>query len=331
MPHISGVKGRIASIDATPKTSVTTAKTKATSGAAYSSDPVVSKHFVAGGSFVGHRATGSALVDLVARQRLETGTVIGAGDLDAIYARIQQVRVHGHVAIEELGRVEGMPIHALHFGCTDPENPPKLRVLVTAGVHGNEVSGPAAAVLVMDRLLAHPEILRDVEVTIILCINPVGYLAGTRRNGDDIDINREFKNGDAVPLEVAIVRRLIDRGQFDLGLDLHSAKPKRDGFFVLHRNSLGLMREVMQRLSRTIPVLSSAGGSYVYDAPGVYHSTNRGTLKDYVHDKGAPQTATIEAPQSMSYRSRSRGMADIVLTAIDVAKKGRGGAGDPRA
>ena len=63
-------------------------------------------------------------------------------------------------------------------------------------------------------------------VTIVPLVNPAGYLAGTRENGDDLDLNREFDSLDSCadePDEVKAIRKTLVEHEYHLGLDFHSA------------------------------------------------------------------------------------------------------------
>lgn len=61
-------------------------------------------------------------------------------------------------------------------------------IYLSAGVHGNEPAGPMA-LLELLRRLAFPE---GLNYTLFPLVNPVGMAAGTRENGDGIDLNRDY-------------------------------------------------------------------------------------------------------------------------------------------
>jgi protein MpaA len=85
-----------------------------------------------------------------------------------------------------------------------------------SGTHGDERAAPWALFsLVKDRLLDDRFAYR-----IWPCVNPSGYLAGTRANVEGRDVNRSFSRGGLTPESRAIVTANRDR-RFLLSVDLH--------------------------------------------------------------------------------------------------------------
>ncbi len=83
-----------------------------------------------------------------------------------------------------LGRSpQGRPIVAWRAG--DPSS--RRIALVVGCVHGNETSGIAIA-----RALVRRPAPRGTAIWIVPDLNPDGVAAGTRQNGDGVDLNRNF-------------------------------------------------------------------------------------------------------------------------------------------
>jgi hypothetical protein len=237
-------------------------------------------------------------------------------DLSAFEARLAAVTGRGCLQVERLGWVGGWPLHVVRWGARSP----RLRVLVSAGVHGIEPAGPAAVLLFLEQMLDAPEQYADVEVTAIPLVNPVGYHARTRGNADRVDLNRAFTGRPGVPREVALLRDVLG-GPFDLGIDLHSSRSSgMRGYFALHRDALDLLAPAMRRFGERYPLLCEGTDRYVLDTDGVLRSSNNGTLKDYLADTGVRWAVTIEAPVLTPYPSQVRGSADVVHTLIATAR-----------
>lgn len=90
------------------------------------------------------------------------------------------------------------------------------RVALAAGVHGDEPAAPSALLAaVRDGLLD-----QGFDYRLWPCTNPTGYVAGTRRNAEDADVNRSFTDGGATPEARAIIAA-SRQGPVALSIDLH--------------------------------------------------------------------------------------------------------------
>jgi hypothetical protein len=92
------------------------------------------------------------------------------------------------------------------------------RILISGGIHGDEPSGVETICAFLEHKL-YKSFLNRWEFTLLPCINPSGFEAGTRNNQDDIDLNRKFRE-DQVPREVALVKNILDQ-PYDLDMELH--------------------------------------------------------------------------------------------------------------
>jgi hypothetical protein len=100
------------------------------------------------------------------------------------------------------------------------------RICISAGVHGDEPAGVEALVSYLERPV--PE--QRVGIVALPCINPIGYIAGTRTNDLGVDLNRTFGQTHA-PLEAEIVRAALGSERFDCAIDLHEDTEAR-GFYI---------------------------------------------------------------------------------------------------
>jgi len=92
------------------------------------------------------------------------------------------------------------------------------RILISGGIHGNEPAGVETICAFLENQL-YKNFQDDWEFTLLPCINPSGFEAGTRNNQDDIDLNRMFKET-TTPQEVDFVKTVLDQ-PYDLDLELH--------------------------------------------------------------------------------------------------------------
>lgn len=90
--------------------------------------------------------------------------------------------------------VSGRSIPALYFSqdkifASQRENKPL--VMISCQQHGDEPSGKEAALIVARRLLSQDSaLLKNIDLILVPQVNPDGSEAGTRRNANDMDLNR---------------------------------------------------------------------------------------------------------------------------------------------
>lgn len=108
------------------------------------------------------------------------------------------------------------------------------RIILSAGIHGEEPAGVYALLEFMnrgiDRYLGHFSFL------ILPCLNPYGFTRGVRYGSGAADLNRSFDNGAGLP-EIAAVKELLHQfpGPYRLAVDLHETDtymPRGEAFSV---------------------------------------------------------------------------------------------------
>jgi protein MpaA len=104
------------------------------------------------------------------------------------------------------------------------------RVYLSTGIHGDEPAGPLAAL----RLLQENQWPEHAEVVFCPCLNPVGFAANTRTNGQGIDLNRDYLHFQSAEIR-AHVAWLEKQPRFDLALCLHEDWESH-GFYVYELN-----------------------------------------------------------------------------------------------
>ena len=256
------------------------------------------------------------------RERSAPLAIVACHDHEALQRRIEALASARSIAAERLGVVGDWPIDVLRVRTDPAGDAPRLKVIVTAGVHGVEPAGPAAVLLFAAEVLAAPWRYVGLELTLIPLVNPVGFHTRARGTRECLDLNREFTAGATDPAEVALVRRALDGAEYHLGIDLHSSRSSgKRGYFALHKNAADLLTPAMQRFGARHPILSESTDRYVLDAAGVLRSANLGTIKDYLADRGTRWAVTVEAPAVAQYEAQVRGSAEIVDTLIDTARE----------
>jgi hypothetical protein len=87
---------------------------------------------------------------------------------------------------------------------------------LSAGIHGDEISGPLALL----ELIRRPDFFAPVHVAIFPILNPDGLARGIRENGDGIDLNRDYREFKSAEIR-SHVEALKTLGRFKASMMLH--------------------------------------------------------------------------------------------------------------
>lgn len=227
-------------------------------------------------------------------------------------------------------QVKGGPIFKIRIP-TINRNRLVPRILLSAGIHGNEPIGVTAA-LQLIALIADSSDLRDrFDFTIFPMLNPGGCRANSRYTQTQKDLNRRM-TGHLIPLHMKhFAAFLQDRANtFDMAIDMHGARLKK-GFYIIRasnrelelaRNAIDIIPMYLRQQSATgqYPGYVGTGKDpkkYRFDAPGICVSDNTHTLKQYLHNHGDALAYTIEYPGLVPVCTRQLGMVTLVLSMIN--------------
>jgi protein MpaA len=89
-------------------------------------------------------------------------------------------------------------------------------VYLSAGIHGDEVSGPVALL----EMLRRPDFFAAFDVTIFPILNPDGLAQNLRNNAGGIDLNRDYRNSKSAEI-LGHIEALKTLGRFDAAMMLH--------------------------------------------------------------------------------------------------------------
>lgn len=235
-----------------------------------------------------------------------------------------------HVRVREVACV-GAPRTLLLAETGSSEAP---TVSISAGVHGDEPAAPWALLsLVSDGLLDQRFAYR-----IWPCLNPTGYLAGTRGNAEGDDINRSFSRGGTTPEARAVITANRDR-RFVLALDLHEdfeadgaylyeplgpgAAPRYTDPIVQALDEAGLPVQDLQRgfdlgtPAADPPPYHLERGAVIVDAKAEMRLF-AGLPASLLHFRRGAQPVTIESPRPRSWDERIAIHRVAVVAALTV-------------
>ena len=177
-------------------------------------------------------------------------------DVNALLDRLRDAARRAGFVESCFGHREDFPLVAFERRSTQA----RARVYLSSGVHGDEPAGPMALL----ELLRRNSFRDDVEYSILPVINPLGLQAGTRENGDGVDINRSYGPVPTTPEAKAHQSWLEDR-RFDLAVCLHEDYEVQ-GFYLYELSPVYLPdRHAARTNSRPSPAraLLSAGAAHL--------------------------------------------------------------------
>lgn len=113
-----------------------------------------------------------------------------------------------------VGQVDDLPVYRL---CLRGRSPTAQHWLLAAGMHGDE---PAGHIALLEFLEQDARSLSGrIDLTVLPCISPWGYIHDRREDRQGIDLNRSFERDDVE--SVRLYRQLLDGETFDLFLEFH--------------------------------------------------------------------------------------------------------------
>jgi hypothetical protein len=121
---------------------------------------------------------------------------------------------------------QGRNLYALEFSSSEfGKDKSKIKVMFHAQQHGNEQSGKEGALLLAQALLK-PEnkyLFDKIDFAIIPQVNPDGAEVNQRRNGNDMDLNRNHLI--LTEPETKALHKFFDKYLFEVTMDVHEYYP----------------------------------------------------------------------------------------------------------
>lgn len=198
-----------------------------------------------------------------------------------------------------LCEVSGYPVYGYQVRQASAEQ----RVYISAGVHGDEPAGPLALLrLVQQGLLA-----ASCNWFICPVLNPTGLAAGTRENGEGVDINRDYLKFSS--LEAASHARWLADVEIDFAISLHEDW-ESSGFYFYEINQMKDKPEryakIVHAVMDVMPMESEEliDDHRVRQLGWIYHESEPDEPQHwpeaiYLAKRGCPLSFTFETPSSL--------------------------------
>ena len=129
------------------------------------------------------------------------------------------------------------------------------RVLISAGIHGDEPSG-IETICAFIESCKYRSYLNKWDFIFLPCINPYGFEHDIRENHDKKDLNRLFKLA-SPPLEVRLAKSIIESSYFNLTLELHEDSDSH-GYYLFQKSNkpfgIELGYKIIESVKKIIPI-----------------------------------------------------------------------------
>ncbi|UCD81759.1 MAG: M14 family metallocarboxypeptidase [Desulfobacterales bacterium] len=242
--------------------------------------------------------------------------IVPARDLSEIEKRIQRaVSSSPHLLIKNIGHVDygnfQAPIWCVSFR---PQQPISFKILINAGIHGDEPAGVYYAMELMETLAKNPGLYPGTAFDIIPVVNPWGLTHDIRFNQDGIDINRDFTTLHSQ--EAKIVHTFVGERQWDLMLDLHE-DPSASGFYIYQYGQpdkitsekvVAAVEELGYPIEENVNMVILNTDHGIIDAPmwGLWYMRLTGQLSiaNYYRLYNSPHVFTVETPTAPPVENR---------------------------
>ncbi len=195
-------------------------------------------------------------------------------------------------------------------------NSPAVKVLLLAGVHGDESGGVGTLIDFLERNINNSFYSQNFEFVVYPYVNLEGLRRNQRRLLDGTDLNRSMNSEESVPLADLLENSLLGE-TFDISLDLHEAKKKFHFYSIKAFEEDGsLTQKVLSKISDEhlykspnekypylVPMTTNPDKhSYVLYSPGETRSLSTGshTVKSFVAENlDVKYSYTLEGPGQM--------------------------------
>jgi hypothetical protein len=138
------------------------------------------------------------------------------------------------------------------FQCIAPDgDSASPRLYLSAGIHGDEISGPLALL----EMIRQPRFFAAFDVTVFPILNPNGLARGVRTNPDEIDLNRDYRNSRSLEIK-GHIETLLTLGRFDASMMLHEDYEGIGAYLYELNNTLdpGLGASIIAAMGRHVPI-----------------------------------------------------------------------------
>ncbi|MBI4098474.1 MAG: M14 family metallocarboxypeptidase [Candidatus Magasanikbacteria bacterium] len=200
-----------------------------------------------------------------------------------------------------VGKNHEYPLYQVTLG-----NPARAKRIIcfSAGIHGDEESGPWAIVAFLNRI---PRLPAHIAIIMFPLVNPYGFDRHQYRNEDNRNLNRHFLDHKPAP-ENVLLKKALKPYQLFFFAALHEDEEQRGSYLfaytkephepAIYRNLIGIAKKYG-------PVVTKKRIYWHRGNNGlVLNPRSDGSLEEFVHKKGAPFSICTEMPDAFPLKKR---------------------------
>lgn len=248
--------------------------------------------------------------------RSNTTPPVAARSLEEALTRLETIAASSDLlSLEILDTVHydntAYPIPRLAYS---PEDNARYRILLVAGVHGNEPAGPEALMRFVEDLAKGDALYPGVAFDIVPILNPWGWVHRKRRNGAQQDLNRDFNSFKAP--ESQLIRDFYVRHSYEAIIDLHE-DGHTTGFYYyrLANPDFGLCRHIIDRVreaghpiedGRVMKIFRARDGIITSGMWSLHlaRAIRQFSMTNYFRIEGSPNVFLFETPSKQPFETR---------------------------
>lgn len=196
---------------------------------------------------------------------------------------------------------------------------PLTRIYISAGIHGDEPAGTLATL----KLLQDNTWPENTDITLLPCLNPIGFTLNQRTNAQGIDLNRDYRAPKCAEVQ-AHISWLLHQSQFDCHFCLHEDW-ESDGFYLYEQNPNGfpsLAADIIDAVKNVCPIdLSPTIEGHLAESGVIRPKTHPAKRPDwpeaiFLISHKSRQGYTLEAPSDFPLAVRTNSLIAAVLKGI---------------
>ncbi|PZU90063.1 MAG: hypothetical protein DI529_03355 [Chryseobacterium sp.] len=123
---------------------------------------------------------------------------------------------------------------------------PKVKVMFSARIHGDEPAGTEGLLLLIDKLLSDPELQalrKNMDIAILPMVNIDGGERMDRRTSNGLDLNRDLTKLETP--ESVVFREFLNKFSPDVYIDFHEYNPFRADYLKMETSGVSGFADVM--------------------------------------------------------------------------------------